>query len=337
MNPIRIGIIGAGRIGRVHAANLARRIPGAEVVVVVDPSEEAAKACAAELGVASWSTDVATVIDDPWAQALVIASPTDTHTRIIMEAAAAGKDLFCEKPIDLALDRVDAALAAVARAGVKLQIGFNRRFDPSFARARLVVASGGIGDPHLLRITSRDPQPPPAEYLAVSGGLFADMTIHDFDMARWILGDEPVEIMAAGAILVDPAIGRLGDIDTAVVTIRMSRGTLVTIDNSRRSVYGYDVRLEAFGSGGSVRVDNVVPTSVVHTTAGGATGDTPPHWFIERFAEAYLAEMHEFVRCLQEDRNPSVTGIDGRVPLVMAHAARQSLDESRAVRIESPS
>jgi myo-inositol 2-dehydrogenase/D-chiro-inositol 1-dehydrogenase len=333
MTPIRIGVIGAGRIGKVHATNLAYRVPGAELAVVADPVEGAAREAAAQARIDRWAVDYREVLDDPTVQAIVIASSTDTHARLIEEAAAAGKDVFCEKPIDLDLGRVDAALAAVKRAGIRLQIGFNRRFDPSFAKARRIIQSGGIGKPQLIKITSRDPQPASLEYLAVSGGLFTDMTIHDFDVARWLVGDEVVEIAAMGAVLVDPAIGKLNDVDTAMINLRYRGGALGNIDNSRKAVYGYDVRVEVFGSEGTVFVGNHTPSAVTHVAPTGSKGELPLHWFIERFEQAYLNEMLEFVSCIREDRAPSVGGEDGRAPLLMAQAAWKSLREGRAVAL----
>ncbi len=330
---VRLGVIGAGRIGRVHAENIAFRVPDADLLVVADPDPAAAQACAEACKAGGWTTNYHQVLEDPAVQAVVIASPTDTHARIIEEAAREGKGIFCEKPIDLSLSRVDEALGMVARCGVRLQIGFNRRFDPGFMRARELVAGGGIGVPHLLRVTSRDPSLPSREYLAVCGGLFTDMTIHDFDMVRWLLGDEAVAVSAMGAALVDPAVAQLGDVDTAIVTLRFGRGTLAAIDNSRRSVYGYDVRVEVFGTEGAVVVGNVAPSTAVHLTPDGVTGQTPLHWFIERFEQAYVNELRDFVGCIREDRAPSVSGADGRVPLLMAEAARQALRERREIAI----
>lgn len=331
---VRLGVIGVGRIGRVHAENIAFRVRNADLLVVADPDPAAAQACAEACGAGSrWTTNYHQVLEDPAVQAIVIASPTDTHARIIEEAAREGKDIFCEKPIDLALSRVDEALGMVARCGVRLQIGFNRRFDPGFMRARELVAGGGIGEPHLLRVTSRDPSLPSREYLAVCGGLFTDMTIHDFDMVRWLLGDEAVAVSAIGAALVDPTLAQLGDVDTAIVTLRFGRGTLAAIDNSRRSVYGYDVRVEVFGTEGAVMVGNVAPSTAVHLTPAGVTGQTPLHWFVERFEQAYVNELRDFVACIQENRAPSVTGADGRVPLLLAQAAMQALRERREVEI----
>ena len=334
MRNVRVAVIGAGRIGRVHAQNLAFRVPGAELVVVADPDAPSAQACAEACRAGGWTTNYHQVIDDPVVQAVVIASPTDTHARIIEEAARNGKDVFCEKPIDLSLDRVDEALAAADRAGVRLQIGFNRRFDPSFMRARFLVESGQIGHPHLIRVTSRDPRPPAREYLAVAGGLFTDMTIHDFDIVRWLLGDEAVALSAMGGALIDPSIAEFDDVDTAIVSLRFGRGALGTIDNSRRATYGYDVRVEVFGSEGAVVVGNVAPSSTVHLSPAGVTGETPLYWFVERFEQAYVNELREFVSSIHEDRAPVGTGHDGRVPVVMAAAARRALAERREVRLD---
>ena len=330
---IRMGVLGAGRIGRIHAENLAFRIPGAEVVAVADVNLSAAEACAAACHMDRAYEDPRRVIEAPDVDAVLICSSTDCHADQLEQAAAAGKQIFCEKPIDLDLARIDQALAAVESAGVKLMIGFNRRFDPGFARARQMVQEGRVGTPHLVRITSRDPEPPPAEYAAASGGLFLDMTIHDLDMARWIIGSDVDEIHAMTAVLVDPAIGEAGDVDTAVLSLRYASGALGTIDNSRRAVYGYDQRLEVFGDQGCVVVGNETPSRAVLSRAEGVVSDTPLHFFLERYREAYVAELQEFVSCLQQDRAPSVTGADGRVPVLMALAAQKSRLENRPVKI----
>ncbi|MGQ9682248.1 MAG: inositol 2-dehydrogenase [Anaerolineae bacterium] len=331
--PIHIGVIGAGRIGKLHIQNLATRVPGARVAAIADPVLSAAEAAAAQAGVSHVSTDYRDLLADPTIEAVVICSSTDTHARIIGEAAAAGKHIFCEKPIDHDLSCIDAALAAVTRAGVKLQIGFNRRFDPSFRRMREVIASGAIGEPHILRITSRDPAPPPIEYIRVSGGLFLDMTIHDFDMARFLIGSEVTEVYAAGAVLVDPCIGAEGDIDTALITLRFANGAIGTIDNSRRAVYGYDQRAEVLGSAGMVATANNTPDTAVVADAQGVHGACPLYFFLERYTEAYVAEMRAFVEALQQGSEPPVTGQDGRAPVVIGLAALRSLREHRPVAV----
>ena len=273
------------------------------------------------------------LLRDPGIDAVAICSSTDTHARIIEDAAAAGKHVFCEKPIDFDLARIDRALGAVARNGVKLQVGFNRRFDPSFRRVREVVASGSVGEPHIVRITSRDPAPPPIEYVRVSGGIFLDMTIHDFDMARFLVGREVEEVYASGGVMVDPAIGEAGDVDTAVVTLRFEGGAIGVIDNSRRAVYGYDQRVEVFGSAGSVAADNNYPNTTVISDGASVRRDLPLNFFVERYTPAYIAEMQAFIECVRSDLPPPVTGADGRAPVVIGLAARRSLAENRPVRL----
>src|SRR6266436_8280289 len=301
---LNVGVIGCGRIGRIHAENLATRIPGARVAALADVAGAAAKEVAAQLHVAKATTDHRELLADPAVDAVAICSSTDTHSRIIQEAAAAGKHIFCEKPIDYELTRIRAALAAVDKAGVKLQIGFNRRFDPSFAKVRELVASGAVGQPHVIRITSRDPDPPPLEYIKVSGGVFLDMTIHDFDMVRFLSGSEAEEVYAIGDALVDPAIGKAGDVDTAIVTLRLKSGALVAIDNSRRAIYGYDQRIEVFGSKGAVSAGNRAPDAHVLMDESGVHEAKPLHFFLERYAEAYVIELQAFVEALLKDQTP---------------------------------
>jgi myo-inositol 2-dehydrogenase/D-chiro-inositol 1-dehydrogenase len=257
--------------------------------------------------------------------AVIICSSTDTHAQIIAEAAKAGKHIFCEKPIALDLKKIDEAIAAVEKAGVKLQVGFNRRFDPSFRKAKKMVAEGKIGTPHLVRISSRDPEPPPISYIKVSGGIFLDMMIHDFDMARYLLDQEVTELMAIGNCLVDPAIGKVGDIDTAIVSLKYEGGALGAIDNSRQAVYGYDQRIEVFGSKGCIVVGNKKPTEVEVSGAQDVKSDKPVFFFIERYTESYLAEMEEFIRCIKEDTEPLVSGFDGKMAVLMGYAAKESL------------
>ena len=277
--------------------------------------------------------DYRELLADAAIDAVAICSSTDTHARIIQEAAAAGKHIFCEKPIDYDLVRIRSALAAVEKAKVKLQIGFNRRFDPSFARVRELVAAGAIGQPQIIRITSRDPGPPPLEYIKVSGGIFLDMTIHDFDMVRFLSGSEAVEIHAIGDALIDPAIREAGDVDTAIVTMRLKNGALVTIDNSRKAVYGYDQRIEVFGSKGSAAASNHTLDTHLILNAAGAHQAKLLHFFLERYAESYVREMREFVDAVSNNRTPSVTGVDGLQPVVMGLAATRSLCEGRPVKL----
>ena len=330
---LNVGVIGCGRIGRIHAENLATRIPGARVAALADVAGAAAKEVAAQLQVAKATADHRELLADPAVDAVAICSSTDTHSRIIQEAAAAEKHIFCEKPIDYDLTRIRAALAAVDKAGVKLQIGFNRRFDPSFAKVRELVASGAVGQPHVIRITSRDPGPPPLDYIKVSGGIFLDMTIHDFDMVRFLSGSEAEEVYAIGDALVDHAIRDAGDVDTAIVTMRLKSGALATIDNSRTAVYGYDQRIEVFGSKGSASAGNRTPDAHVLMDTTGVHEAKPLHFFLERYAQAYFIEMHAFVEAVQKNQTPPVTGVDGLQPVMMGLAATRSLREGRPVKL----
>jgi myo-inositol 2-dehydrogenase/D-chiro-inositol 1-dehydrogenase len=330
---ITFGVIGAGRIGKIHAENLATRIPGVQVTAIADIILEAAQETATHLCILTSTADYHDILADPAIDAVAICSSTDTHAQIIIEAAQAGKHIFCEKPIDHDLAKIDAALAAVEKAGVKLQIGFNRRFDPNFRKVREIIAVNKIGEPHILRITSRDPAPPPVEYIKVSGGIFLDMTIHDFDMARYLMGSEVTEVYAAGGVMVDPAIGEAGDVDTAIITLRFENGAIGTIDNSREAVYGYDQRVEVFGSGGMVATGNNTQDSHVYSNAEGVQSALPLYFFLERYAESFTQEMREFVESIHNDNTPPVIGIDGRIPVVMGMAALKSYQENRPVKL----
>jgi myo-inositol 2-dehydrogenase/D-chiro-inositol 1-dehydrogenase len=330
---ISVGIIGTGRIGRLHAENVMYRIPEARLLAASDIFVEAAEAVAEQLGVPAAYQDHRRILDDENIDAVLICSSTDTHAQLIEEAAEAGKQIFCEKPIALDLEAIDRALAVVERSGVKLQIGFNRRFDPSFARVREIVAAGGIGEPHILRITSRDPAPPPIAYVKVSGGIFLDMTIHDFDMARFLMASEVEDIYAAGGVMVDPAIGEVGDIDTTVITLHFANGALGVIDNSRQAVYGYDQRVEVFGSSGCVTADNNYPNTATISDATQVHRDLPLNFFVERYTESYVAEIRAFVESVVNDTRPTVTGLDGRMPVLMGYAAKRSYEEKRPVRL----
>lgn len=328
---LTLGLIGAGRIGRLHAGHLAARIPEARLAVVADVNVEAAQACARQWEVSAAVEAYEAVLDRRDVEAVVICSATDTHAEIIEAAAAAGKHIFCEKPIDYDLGRIDRALAAVDEAGVIFQVGFNRRFDANYRRVREAVEQGEIGDPHLLHLVSRDPAPPPLDYVKASGGIFLDMTIHDFDMARFLIGSEVEEVYTAAAVRVDPAIGAAGDLDTAVVVLTFENGVIGTIDNSRQAVYGYDQRVEVFGSGGSIRIDNNYPNTAVVSTAQRVGRDLPLNFFMERYVESYVEEMKAFVASVLDGTPPPVTGRDGRAPVVMGLAARRSYDEHRPV------
>jgi myo-inositol 2-dehydrogenase/D-chiro-inositol 1-dehydrogenase len=329
---LRIGVIGVGRIGRMHAALLQRQIPGASVAYVHDRNEEFAREIAGLLGVPA-AADVDEMLTSPDVDAVAICSSTDTHADLIVAAAQAGKAIFCEKPVSLDLTEVDRALAAVDEAGVPFQIGFNRRFDPAHASVAAAVADGTIGAPHLVRITSRDPAPPPIEYVRVSGGIFLDMTIHDFDMARFVTGSEVVEVYARGAVRIDPAFGEANDVDTAVVMLTHENGCLTTIDNSRQAVYGYDQRVEVFGSAGMAASENpLAHTALVRTKEGGVL-PTLPYFYLERYIPSYLGEWNAFVAAVGERRTPPVGAVDARAPLVIGLAAWRSVREARPVRV----
>ena len=331
---LNIGLIGVGRIGKVHAEHLAYRIPRARLAAVSDVNLEAAAALGAKLGVGRVEADHRALLADPALDAVVICSPTDLHAPMIGESAAAGKHIFCEKPVARTLGEIDRALDAVARAGVKLQIGFNRRFDANFARVRRAISSGEIGEPHLLHIVSRDPGPPPIEYVRVSGGMFLDMTIHDFDMARFLIGEEVEEVFAAGAVRVDPAIGAAGDLDTALVTLKFAGGALGVIDNSRRAVYGYDQRVEVLGSAGGAAVANNHPNTAVISDAVSVHRDLPLNFFMDRYLDSFLTEMAAFVDAVLDGAPIPVTGEDGRAAVALGIAARRSYDENRPVRLD---
>jgi myo-inositol 2-dehydrogenase/D-chiro-inositol 1-dehydrogenase len=333
MDAVRIGLIGAGRIGKIHGETIARRVEAARLAAVADIYRPAAEELAARLNAPRAAADYRHLLDDKEIDAIVIASASDTHAQIIEEAASAGKDIFCEKPIDYDLARIDRALAAVRQAGVKLQVGFNRRFDANFRKVREMVAAGKIGRPHILRITSRDPAPPPIEYVKVSGGLFLDMTIHDFDMARFLVGSEVRELYATGAVMIDPAIGEAGDIDTAIITLTFDNGVIGAIDNSRRAVYGYDQRVELFGSEGMVAVSNNLPDTHTYANGDGVHASLPLYFFLERYLDSYIAELSAFVEAITADREPPVTGEDGRVPVLLGLAAQLSLREKRPVAL----
>lgn len=317
----------------MHAEHLAYRIPEANLVAVSDIIQEKADKLAADFNIPVSFGDNRRIMDDEAIEAVVIASSTDSHCQIVEEAAIAGKQIFCEKPIHYDLDKIDHTLEVVERAGVKLQIGFNRRFDPNFRRIRELVIAGKIGTPHILRITSRDPEPPPIEYVRISGGIFLDMTIHDFDMARFIIGSDVQEIYVKGGVMVDPRIGAEGDIDTAVITLSFENGALGVIDNSRKAVYGYDQRVEVFGSDGMVSVSNNAPDSAVISDVDGIHAPLPLFFFVERYTESYIAELKAFIECIQQDTAPPVTGIDGRAAVVMGYAAKKSCDENRPIKL----
>lgn len=323
----KVVLVGAGRIGHIHAANAARH-PRLELAGVVDAIEEAAQSLAAQVGTVATTLDAA--MDDASIDGIIIASPTDTHLDLCQRAAAAGKAIFCEKPLDQ--DAARARAMADKLAGARLLAAFNRRFDPNFQSLKQRLDSGEVGRLETLQITSNDPAPPPASYVAVSGGLFKDMAIHDFDMARWLLGEEPVQVYASGSCLVDPEIGRLGDVDTARCVLATASGKLCVIANSRRSGFGYDQRIEAFASAGMVRADNVRESTVEVWSEAGSASDRFQNFFLDRYATAYQREMDHFADIL-DGAQPSVGYHDGLAALTLAEAATASMHSGRTVRL----
>ncbi len=333
MKPVTFGIIGAGRIGKLHADNLLSRVDGARLKAITDPFLD--EDWAASRNIPLTGKDHRILLDDPEIDAILIGSPSAEHAQQMIECAEAGKHIFCEKPIALDPEIIRNALAEVDKSGVKLQVGFNRRFDPNFAAVQQQVASGALGDPHIIRITSRDPAPPPAEYVAGSGGMFLDMTIHDFDMARFLSSSEVTEVHAYGAVLVDPEIGKAGDIDTAVISLKFANGALGIIENSRKAVYGYDQRVEVFGAKGTAMADNNTPTSMIVLNESGTIRDKPLYFFLERYKTAFVTEMQSFVDAIREDKPTLVSGKDGLVPVLIAMAAKESLKTGKPVQVVS--
>lgn len=327
---LRFAQFGAGRIGAIHAANLAA-LRDTELRYVVDVNADAARVLAGRHG--AQVATVATALGDPQVDAVIIASSTDTHADLAIAAARAGKAIFCEKPIDLSLRRVDACLTAVKKAKAPMFVAFNRRFDPSFAALHARIVAGDIGVVEQVIISSRDPGLPPLGYLKTSGGQFRDMTIHDFDLARWLLGEEPVELFAYGSCLVDPAVGRIGDTDSAMVVMKTASGKLCHINNSRRASYGYDQRLEVHGAKGRLLAGNRTATTVELADAGAVTTDKPLHFFLERYADAYRAELAAFVAAVVSKKPMPVTPEDGRRAIVLAEAAVKSLKTGRPVKV----
>ena len=322
-----VALIGGGRIGKIHAANAAAH-PTLALKYVIDPAEDVAAALADRYG--ATATTSASALADPSVAGVIVASPTDQHLAHCLQAAAAGKAIFCEKPVDLSVERARSAAAQLGEA--RLFLGFNRRFDPSFRALRQKLQAGEIGNLETLHIISHDPAPPPVSYIKVSGGLFKDMTIHDFDMARWLLAEPLVEVYAMAACLVDPAIGAADDIDTAKVLLRTASGRMALISNSRRSGYGYDQRIEAFGSAGSVRADNLTTTTVAVWGEEGATRAPFQNFFLERYAEAYRLEMDHFAAMLRGEA-PAVGFMDGVRALELAEAAARSYATGRPVAL----
>ena len=333
MNKIRVGIIGAGRIGKIHVDNLLRQ-PEVEIAAISDLyAGSELETWANERGIATVTKNSKDIIEDPSIDAVFICATTDTHVPLIKQAAAAGKHIFCEKPISMDIAQSEEAVAAAREAGVKLQIGFNRRFDHNFKRVREHVENGVIGDVHVLKITSRDPNSPPEEYIKASGGLFIDMMIHDIDMMRFLSGSEVEEVYTQGNVLVDPIFAKYGDIDTAIVTLRFQGGAIGVIDNSRKAVYGYDQRVEVFGSKGSVSASNDYPNTVVVSSDEGIVSDKPLHFFLERYQQAYVEEVQRFIDSLVSDSPVAIEGFDGLQAERIALAAKLSYQLQRPVKL----
>nr|WP_222857632.1 inositol 2-dehydrogenase [Rhizobium wenxiniae] len=327
---MKIGLLGAGRIGRVHAINIANHARS-QLVAVSDVNEDAARSLADAYGAKAVSSEA--ILADASIDAVLIATSTDTHSDLIEKATAAGKAVLCEKPVDLSLERAQRCLNSVHGTGVPVMIGFNRRFDPNFSAIKASITAGEIGKPELLSITSFDPAPPPVAYVKVSGGLFRDMMIHDFDMANFLMGDAPKTVHAAGTSIVDPEIGKAGDVDTAVVTLTYADGRIAVIKNSRRAVYGYDQRVEVLGSEGLLSAGNVLENTVSKATKQGVTSAKPEFFFLERYMRAYAAEWNAFVATILDGAANPVSLKDGVAALALAEAATQSAKSGQAVSL----
>ncbi len=331
---MKVGIIGAGRIGKVHAKNISMFVPEMEIKTIADPfMDEQTEAFAKKYKIAKVTKDAKEIINDPEIEAVLICSSTDTHSGYIIEAAKAGKHIFCEKPIDYDLKKVREAIDTAKKAGVKFQIGFCRRFDHNHHAVYKMVRDGKVGKVNIIKISSRDPQPPAIDYVKVSGGIFYDMMIHDFDMARFLAGSEVTEVNAVGSVLVDPLIGEAGDVDTAVVTLKFKNGAIGVIDNSRKAVYGYDQRVEVFGSKGCARNENDIPHTAVLFDEKGTCCENTYKIMWDRYTDAFVAEMQAFADAVGNDSETPVTGMDGLYPVLMAAAATKSLKEGRPVKI----
>lgn len=333
MNKLNIGIVGAGRIGNVHAQSITYHIPEAQIKRVSDVRVEAAKALAEKYAIPFYSDNYMDIINDPEIDAVLVCSPTPTHADIAIAAMQAGKHVFCEKPVDLTIEKIRKTAEVAEQTGRKLQIGFNRRFDHNHGRVQQLVKEGKLGNVEIIKITSRDPEPPSPEYAASSGGLYIDMMIHDFDMAMFLAGSDVTEVYAMGTSLVDKRIGEAGDVDTAIVTLTFENGALGVIDNSRRAAYGYDQRVEAFGSLGMAAGENDGDSTVKVSTAEGVVSDKPQYFFLERYMASFIEEMRQFVSAVRNDTEVPVGIHAGLMSVVLAKAAKKSLDEHRPVKI----
>jgi myo-inositol 2-dehydrogenase / D-chiro-inositol 1-dehydrogenase len=328
---INIGIIGAGRIGKVHGESITYHIKGAQVKAMADPYwTPDSKKWAEQMGIPAYD-DYHEILNDKSIDAVLICSSTQTHAPISIEAIRAGKHVFCEKPISRELSEIKAVMKELEHSKVKYQVGFNRRFDHNFLAVRNAVKNGQIGDPHIVKIASRDPDAPPIEYVKVSGGMFMDMTIHDFDMVRYLTGSDVTEVYVEAANLVDPKIGEAGDVDTAIISLKLANGALAVIDNSRKAVYGYDQRAEVFGSLGQVAITNDLPSQAILSTESGVTAEKPLHFFLERYMDSYISEVRDFLDAIQNDTEVPVSVNDGLQAVLIAMAANKSMKEHRPV------
>jgi myo-inositol 2-dehydrogenase/D-chiro-inositol 1-dehydrogenase len=331
---MKVGIIGAGRIGVVHAENIVRFIPSMELKTIAEiRMTDEIRAWATKLGVPNVVEDPKEIFNDPEIDAVLICSSTDTHSKFIIEAARAKKNIFCEKPIDHDIAKIHEALDEVEKSGVKMQIGFGRRFDHNHRKLYDVVRSGAIGEPHIIKISSRDTVPAPIEYLARSGGIFYDMMIHDFDMARFYAGSEVTEVYAQASVLIDPRIGEIGDVDTAVVTLKFESGAIAVIDNSRKAVYGYDQRIEVFGSKGYAADDNDTNNRVYVVTENQTISDTPIKGMWDRYMEAFIEELRVFADSLENNKEIQIPPKEGLYPVLIAEAATRSAKQGRPVKM----
>ncbi len=333
MKTLNIGIIGAGRIGKVHAQSITYHIPQAKVVHISDVHIESAKEVAELYNIETYSSSFEEVIHNPKVDAILICSPTNTHADIAILAAKAGKHVFCEKPVDMTVEKILDTKKAVEAAGIKFQVGFNRRFDHNHSKVQQVVENGDLGKVEIVKITSRDPEPPSPEYAASSGGLYLDMMIHDFDMAMFQANSDVVEVYAKGTCLVDPAIGKAGDVDTAIVVLTFANGAIGVIDNSRRAAYGYDQRVEVFGEKGMALNDNDSDSNVKISTVKGVEGEKPQFFFLERYMDSFVTEMKAFVDAVVNNKTVPVGIHEGLMSVVIAKAAQKSSDENRPVKI----
>ena len=334
---IQIGIIGAGRIGQVHAKGILTGVPNARVAAIADPFiSEATAQWAAGVGIQKVYQDYHEILNDPSIDAVLICSSTNTHAPISIEAIQAGKHVFCEKPVDLTVEKINEVRAALENSEKKLvyQVGFNRRFDHNFRALRSAVQNGKIGDVQFVRVSSRDPEPPSIGYVKISGGLFLDMMIHDIDMVRYLSGAEIEEVYATGAVLVDPAIGEAGDVDTATVSIKLSNGALALIDNCRKAVYGYDQRAEVFGTAGSIQCGNDTGSTAILSNVDGVSAEKPLWFFLERYMASYQAEIITFIHAIENGTDPEVGLQDGLMSIRIGLACKKSLAEHRPVRID---